>query len=92
MSTTRHVDLWCDAPDCGHWYGEGERTAADVRRAAARRGWSRARAFDGWRDLCPRHTILPDAGPEYDQPDETDLPPDPHAYTLADMLDGWWVG
>lgn len=50
MTTTRHVTVWCDAPDCGAWIGQ-EDSAADARKYAKDFGWVRRNG----RDLCPEH-------------------------------------
>jgi hypothetical protein len=60
VSLSRHVDVWCDHPDCGQWYGDGERTAHETRAAARRKGWVRRPDTTGQHngeqyDLCPKH-------------------------------------
>lgn len=51
MITTQKT-VWCDAEGCPELVMESADTAADIRKIAKRRGWTR----DGARDLCPKHS------------------------------------
>ena len=53
MSTSRIVTVWCDFPNCVHFY-EGGETVQVTRLEAHRRGW---RFRDG-KDTCRTHSIF----------------------------------
>jgi hypothetical protein len=64
MTVRRFSTLFCDADDggCGEWadVDDGVGThddARSLRRAAKRRGWTRAKVGDRWQDFCPAHRL-----------------------------------
>ncbi|MEU4804379.1 hypothetical protein [Actinosynnema sp. NPDC023587] len=58
MSIVTVRSIFCDVASCGHWHGQataGQATLAELRRAAARAGWTRR--YGG--DFCPDHDVQP---------------------------------